>query len=123
MNLTTGTVTFTNVHSKVEVDYSFYPGSHDVRNLPNGDPGYPGDPAEFEITQVRRFRFEYPKPLTLRNALKKMPPKVWKLRSTLTPDDLTDYVTDDVKGFAAHLANCLGTTLWDGHMAKTDSED
>jgi hypothetical protein len=31
-------------------DYS--PGTPDVMYLPNGDPGYPGDPEEFEVTQI-----------------------------------------------------------------------
>jgi hypothetical protein len=33
-----------------EIDYS--PSTPDVMYLPNGDPGYPGDPEEFEITKV-----------------------------------------------------------------------
>lgn len=35
---------------RVTFDYS--PGSPDVMYLANGDPGYPGDPEEFEVTQV-----------------------------------------------------------------------
>lgn len=31
-------------------DYS--PGTPDVMYLPNGDPGYPGDPEEFEVTAI-----------------------------------------------------------------------
>jgi hypothetical protein len=37
---------------EVEVEYSYSPGTPDVRYLPNGDPGYPGDPAELEILKV-----------------------------------------------------------------------
>ena len=35
-------------------------GTPDVYYLPNGDPGYPGDPGEFEITgiQIEEIRFE-----------------------------------------------------------------
>lgn len=35
---------------EVEGDYS--PGTPDVHYLANGDPGYPGDPPEFEIEKV-----------------------------------------------------------------------
>lgn len=37
---------------EVEVEYAYSPGTRDVMYLPNGDPGYPGDPAEFEILKV-----------------------------------------------------------------------
>lgn len=35
---------------RVTFDYS--PGTPDVMYLPNGDPGYPGDPEEFEVTKI-----------------------------------------------------------------------
>jgi len=37
---------------EVEVEYSYTPGTPDVMYLSNGDPGHPGDPAEFEILKV-----------------------------------------------------------------------
>lgn len=37
-------------HFTLEVEYTYFPGTPDVMYLPNGDPGYPGDPAETEIT-------------------------------------------------------------------------
>lgn len=37
---------------EVEVTYKYSPGTPDVMYLPNGDPGYPGDPAELEILDV-----------------------------------------------------------------------
>lgn len=36
----------------VEVEYSYSAGTPDVMYMPNGDPGYPGDPPEFEIFKV-----------------------------------------------------------------------
>ncbi len=33
----------------LQVVYRYSPGTPDVWYLPNGDPGYPGDPAELEI--------------------------------------------------------------------------
>ena len=38
---------YTNVGLIVEYEYT--PGTPDVYTLPNGDPGYPGDPEEIEI--------------------------------------------------------------------------
>lgn len=37
---------------EVEVTGTYAPGTPDVMYLPNGDPGYPGDPEEFETTKV-----------------------------------------------------------------------
>lgn len=37
---------------EVEVTCAYSPGTPDVWYLPNGDPGYPGDPAECEILSV-----------------------------------------------------------------------
>lgn len=34
------------------VTFNYRPGTPDVLTLPNGDPGYPGDPAELEILEV-----------------------------------------------------------------------
>ena len=36
----------------VIIHYRYSPGTRDVMYLPNGDPGYPGDPAELEIVKV-----------------------------------------------------------------------
>ena len=41
---------------EVEVEYDYTPGSPDVMYLPNGDPGYPGDEEEAEITAVTTWR-------------------------------------------------------------------
>jgi hypothetical protein len=55
----TGTVNYTveefnlngeSVTLELEVEYSYSPGTPDVHYLPNGDPGYPGDPPEVEWT-------------------------------------------------------------------------
>jgi len=35
-----------------EVVAHYSPGTPDVFYLPNGDPGYPGDPAELDITRI-----------------------------------------------------------------------
>lgn len=37
---------------EVEVTCAYSPGTPDVWYMPNGDPGYPGDPAECEILKV-----------------------------------------------------------------------
>lgn len=34
------------------VTFTHSPGTPDVRTLPNGDPGYPGDPPEFFVDAV-----------------------------------------------------------------------
>lgn len=41
----------------VVVEGTYTPATPDVMYLPNGDPGYPGDPAELEIDEVRIERF------------------------------------------------------------------
>lgn len=38
-------------HITVRADFD--PSTPDVYNMPNGDPGYPGDPAELEIVEIR----------------------------------------------------------------------
>jgi hypothetical protein len=39
----------------VEVCFDYYPGTPDVMYLSNGDPGYPGDPDEANITSVTLY--------------------------------------------------------------------
>jgi hypothetical protein len=34
------------------VEWDFFPGSPDVHTLPNGDPGYPGDPPKLAILSL-----------------------------------------------------------------------
>jgi hypothetical protein len=34
------------------INYNYYKETPDVRYMSNGDPGYPGEPAEIEITDV-----------------------------------------------------------------------
>ena len=41
-----------------EVEFSYIPGTPDVLYLPNGDPGYPGDPAELELISVQLWGVE-----------------------------------------------------------------
>lgn len=36
-----------------DVDVNYAPATPDRMYLPNGDPGYPGDPAEYELRAVR----------------------------------------------------------------------
>ena len=54
---------------RCEFDYS--PGTPDVMYLANGDPGYPGDAAEFVVTKVELPFYEPPKDVFLRT-----PPKI-----------------------------------------------
>lgn len=35
-----------------DIEYNYTPGTPDVLHLPNGDPGYPGDPPEVELGNV-----------------------------------------------------------------------
>lgn len=35
-------------NAELQIDYTWSPGTPDVYYLPNGDPGYPGDPEELE---------------------------------------------------------------------------
>jgi hypothetical protein len=37
---------------EVEIHFSASPGTPDVMYLPNGDPGYPGDPPELEVGDI-----------------------------------------------------------------------
>lgn len=41
-----------NENFTLEIRYSYSPGTPDVWYLPNGDPGYPGDPEEISIDFV-----------------------------------------------------------------------
>jgi hypothetical protein len=43
----------TYIELRVEVDADYTPGYPAVMTLPNGDPGYPAEPEELEITGVR----------------------------------------------------------------------
>lgn len=45
-------VTIPDFEGELFVKYKYYPGTRDVYYLRNGDPGYPGDPAECEILEV-----------------------------------------------------------------------
>lgn len=36
-----------------KVTFDYWPATPDVMYLPNGDPGYPGDPAEVDIREIR----------------------------------------------------------------------
>jgi hypothetical protein len=40
-------------HFTLDVKYTYSPGTPDVMYLPNGDPGYPGDPPECVIASCR----------------------------------------------------------------------
>jgi hypothetical protein len=37
---------------RLTTPYTYYPGTPDVFYLPNGDPGYPGDPPELDYGPV-----------------------------------------------------------------------
>jgi hypothetical protein len=37
---------------EAEVIYDYTPSTPDVYYMPNGDPGYPGDPEEIDITEL-----------------------------------------------------------------------
>ncbi len=43
---------------EVEVHFTYSPGTPDVMYMPNGDPGYPGDPAEYEVQKVTYQNFD-----------------------------------------------------------------
>lgn len=45
-------VSFTLYGISFDAVVSYTPGTPDVWYLPNGDPGYPGDPAELEIHEL-----------------------------------------------------------------------
>ncbi len=36
----------------LEISFDYSPGSPGVHTLPNGDPGYPDEPDELEITEI-----------------------------------------------------------------------
>ena len=40
---------------QLRCEYDYSPGTPDVHYLPNGDPGYPGDPEEFTVNRVTIF--------------------------------------------------------------------
>ena len=44
-----------------EVDYDYYPARPGVMTLPNGDPGYPPEPATMEVTGVKMVHPKDPK--------------------------------------------------------------
>ena len=46
-----GSTTVT-IELEVEVEFDYTPGTEDVWYLPNGDPGYPGEAPELEVTKV-----------------------------------------------------------------------
>ena len=45
----------TNITTELDIDvsYSYYPGCEAVMTLPSGDPGYPAEAAELEVTDIR----------------------------------------------------------------------
>lgn len=45
--------TIASITIPVDVTFNFSPSTPDVWYLRNGDPGYPGDPAEVEITSIK----------------------------------------------------------------------
>ena len=51
---------------EVYVEFDYWPATPDVMYLPNGDPGYPGDPEELEVTKVYiRTKDDAPKSVIL----------------------------------------------------------
>lgn len=46
-----GSTTVT-IELEVEVEFDYSPGTPDVMYLSNGDPGYPGEAPELEVTRV-----------------------------------------------------------------------
>lgn len=43
---------FTFGEQVLRATFDYSPGTPDVMYMPNGDPGYPGDPEEFEVTAI-----------------------------------------------------------------------
>lgn len=52
-SLSTTVVLKSGEEADVEVEYSYSPATPDVWYLPNGDPGYPGDPEEAEVLSIK----------------------------------------------------------------------
>jgi len=40
------------IELEFEIEFDYQAGTPDVWYLPNGDPGYPGDPEELDVTEV-----------------------------------------------------------------------
>ncbi len=45
---------------ELSIDFEYIPSTPDVWYLANGDPGYPGDPAEVDILKVSLWGIEIP---------------------------------------------------------------
>ena len=43
-------IEFAGVTKMITAEFNYWPGTPDVMYMPNGDPGYPGDPPELELT-------------------------------------------------------------------------
>jgi hypothetical protein len=48
------------VETCYEITVEITPSTPDVWYLPNGDPGYPGDPGEIEILRIMQGKVEVP---------------------------------------------------------------
>jgi len=49
---TTTFLTLAGVEKEITVDYAYYPGCEAVMYLANGDPGYPAEAEEIEVTAI-----------------------------------------------------------------------
>jgi len=69
-----------------EIEFSYTPGTPDVWYLPNGDPGYPGDPAELEIISITLWGVEL---------IKAIPDDTLEKISTYLEENIDDYIEDN----------------------------
>ena len=68
------------------IEFSYSPGTPDVWYLPNGDPGYPGDPAEIDIISIELWGVELIKGID-EDALEKF--------YRYLEDHIEDYIEED----------------------------
>lgn len=50
--MTTHLTTTAYLEVELEIEFDYRAGTPDVCYMPNGDPGYPGDPEEIDVTKV-----------------------------------------------------------------------
>lgn len=92
---------------QLRCEYDYSPGTPDVHYLPNGDPGYPGDPEEFTVNKV--FIFVGPTPVN---------PEAWL--------DITDLV---IEATASETLGVVGERAYEAlqdalaEAREADAED
>ena len=69
-----------------EVSYTYTPATPDVWYLPNGDPGYPGDPAEADIQSIKLWGVDM---------LEAMPEKIFQQIYDRVLEEAAEYEPDE----------------------------